>query len=54
MSEQHLILSTFREAICQSLGLSIDTISATDNLFELGVDSMLMMRMVNQCRRAGC
>ncbi|EFH74720.1 non-ribosomal peptide synthetase [Vibrio cholerae] len=54
MSEQHLILSTFREAICQSLGLSIDTISTTDNLFELGVDSMLMMRMVNQCRRAGC
>ncbi|WP_000009886.1 non-ribosomal peptide synthetase [Vibrio mimicus] len=54
MSFQNELLSTLREAICQSLSIPIHGLNDTDNLFELGLDSMFMMRMVNQFRRAGC
>lgn len=54
MSNKNMMLSTFREAVCQSLNISIDSLCDTDNLFELGLDSVFMMRMVNQFRRVGC
>ncbi|AQS36929.1 amino acid adenylation enzyme/thioester reductase family protein [Shewanella psychrophila] len=54
MSDSKTIVSKFREAIYHSFAISSNALSDTDNLFEIGLDSMFLMRMVNQFRRAGC
>ncbi|MFW7524933.1 amino acid adenylation domain-containing protein [Vibrio ostreicida] len=54
MSDHNSIISHFRDAICQCLDIPDNELNSSDNLFELGLDSMFLMRIVNQCRRAGC
>lgn len=54
MLDNEKIISKFREEICRSFDVTADSLSDSANLFEIGLDSMFLMRMVNQFRRAGC
>ncbi len=48
------IISQFKEEICRSFDVPANSLRDSDNLFEIGIDSMFLMRMVNKFRRAGC
>ncbi|KJY91893.1 peptide synthetase [Vibrio neptunius] len=54
MSNNTDLITQFEQALCDTYALSHAALNDEENMFSLGVDSMFLMRMVSQFRRAGC
>ncbi|KJY70103.1 peptide synthetase [Vibrio coralliilyticus] len=54
MSNNTDLMTQFEQALCDTYALSHSALNDEENMFALGVDSMFLMRMVSQFRRAGC